>query len=257
MLRFLPPSKRTLSTSLRSGAGRDSIGFFGRSATVQWRACRQANESPTGRGSQRRGLSRNRRSRHSNGSDWITPTAGRRSEAKRKPRRGSRTPAGLRTQHREASQRAGPSSQRGERSPVPFPSGWPRAERQSACVGPSQYDTLEVLPTEIGEHYYETSARYRGRRRRTTGCGFVRGIRLGLPRGWRRLQRLRPRPLLRARCQDHRAPHMRAAEPDPDLYDSLVPAGNAVGFSGLLFSGNLLIFLHPKITRFAGNPLLS
>jgi hypothetical protein len=24
---------------------------------------------------------------------------------------------------------------------------------------------------------------------------------------------------------------MRAAEPDPDLYDSLVPAGNAVGFS--------------------------
>ena len=150
--------------SLRSGAGRDSIGFFGRSATVQWRACRQANESPTGRGSQRRGLSRNRRSRHSNGSDWITPTAGRRSEAKRKPRRGSRTPAGLRTQHREASQRAGPSSQRGERSPVPFPSGWPRAERQSACVGPSQHDTLEVLPTEIGEHYYETSARYRGRR---------------------------------------------------------------------------------------------
>ena len=87
---LMPPSLRTLSMSLRSGAGRDSIGFFGRSATVQWRACRQANESPTGRGSQRRGLSRNRRSRHSNGSDGITPTAGRRSEAKRKPRRGSR-----------------------------------------------------------------------------------------------------------------------------------------------------------------------
>ena len=45
---------------------------------------------------------------------------------------------------------------------------------------PIPNDTMIVLPTEIGEQCYETSARYRRRRRGATGRGVVRGVRVGL-----------------------------------------------------------------------------
>jgi hypothetical protein len=76
---------------------------------------------------------------------------------------------------------------------------------------------------------YETSSRFCCYGCCATRLSFIRSVRLGLLGGRGRLQRLRARPLLCAGCQDHRSPHLREAEPDPDLHDCVVPAGNAVG----------------------------
>jgi hypothetical protein len=41
--------------------------------------------------------------------------------------------------------------------------------------------------------------------------------------------RVRPRPVLCSRCQDHCSPHMRAAESDSGVHHRVVSAGDAVG----------------------------
>jgi hypothetical protein len=53
-----------------------------------------------------------------------------------------------------------------------------------------------------------------------------------------------------AACQDHRSPHLREAEPDPDLHDCVVPAGNAVG-------ERLASVSEPTVTSLAGADPLS
>ena len=100
-------------------------------------------------------------------------------------------------------------------------------------------ETVNRLPaSHRGEYPYETSACFCCCRCCATGRSFIRSVRVGLPRGWCRLQRLRTRPLLCAGCQDHSAPHMRAAEPDSDLHDRVVPAGDAE--ASLSFRGSRL-----------------
>jgi hypothetical protein len=103
---------------------------------------------------------------------------------------------------------------------------------------------------------YETSSRFCCYGCCATRLSFIRSVRLGLLGGWGRLQWLRARPLLCAGCQDHRSPHMREAEPDPDLHDCVVPAGDAVG-ERLASVSSVASLRRPAFDRCAENQLVA